>query len=72
MMYIVLDKARAVELGFSLHTHIEAHGKMILNEKELLGNDNIKGESLQEKAESIGGGIMTEAQLEQFKREGGN
>lgn len=71
MMYILVDKTKAVEIGYNLHTHIEAHGKVILNEKELLGDDNIKGDSLQEKAESIGGEVMTEAELEQFKKDGG-
>lgn len=71
MMYITVEKTRAVELGYNLHTHIEVHGKIILNEKELLGDDNIKGDTLLEKAESIGGEIMTEAQLEQFKKNGG-
>lgn len=71
-MYITVDKAMASNLGFRLHTHIEAHGKMILNEKELLGNALAKGNTLQEKAKSIGGTVMTEAELELFKKQGGN
>jgi len=70
-MYIIVDKTKAVEHGFKLHTHIEVHGKMILNEKELLMAASLSGETLQERAEELGGTVMTEAELEQFKREGG-
>lgn len=72
MMYITVDKLKALGLGFNLQTHIEVHGMMILNEKELLGNALIKGDTLQDKAKSIGGTVMTETELEQFKIQGGN
>lgn len=67
MMYIILDKLQALGLGFNLHTHITAHGKMILNEKEVLMSSNIQGDTLDERVKNICGEAMTEKELEQFK-----
>lgn len=67
MMYVILDKVQALGLGFNLHTHITAHGKMILNEKEILMSNNIQGDTLDERVKNIGGKAMTEQELEQFK-----
>ena len=67
MMYVILDKVQALGLGFNLHPPITAHGKMILNEKEILMSSNIQGDTLDERVKNIGGKSMTEQELEQFK-----
>lgn len=67
MMYVILDKGQALGLGFNMHTHITAHDKMILNEKEVLMSSNIQGDTLDERVKNIGGKAMTDQELEQFK-----
>ena len=67
MMYVILDKVQALGLGFDLHTHITANGKMILNEKEVLMSSNIQGDTFDKRVKNIGGKSMNEQELEQFK-----
>lgn len=69
-MYVTIDSGKAAGLGFRLNTHVTAHGKMIVNEKELLMRSDIGGDTLQEKAESVGGKTMDEYETIQFITKG--
>lgn len=71
MMYVVIDKSTALDIGLSIDTHRCINGKMIVNEKELLMNPLIKGDDTQERAESINGKVMNLAEVEQFINDGG-
>lgn len=71
MMYVVINKQKAQELGFSFDTHRCVGEQMVVNEKELLMNPLIKGDDTQERAESINGKVMSLAEVEQFIINGG-
>lgn len=70
MMYVIIYSSKAAELGFNVKTHVTAHGKMVLNEKEVLMRPDIEGDGLQERVESIGGKAMGEYETNQFINKG--
>lgn len=66
MKYIICDKVVASNFGFNPITHRVLGSLIILNEKEVTFCTAIGGDTLEEKAENIGGNIMTEDGVKDF------
>lgn len=71
MLYVVLDKAMALDIGLSQETHRCVGGKMVVNEKELLMNPLVTGNDTKERASSVNGEVMSLSEVEQFIKNGG-
>ena len=63
MKYIICDKVVASNYGFSPITHRVLGTLIILNEKEVTFCTAIEGDTLEEKAATIAGTVMTEGEV---------
>lgn len=70
MIYTMIDKQRASELGFSELSHRIVGDKMILNEKEIMFAD-IEGDTIDGKLAFLGGRRMTDYDVQQVIKKGG-
>lgn len=63
MNYVIADKAKAIEAGFSPVLHkIAQNGKMILSEREVLTSPLLNGD-IKERLESINGILISKNRL---------
>ena len=71
MRYILADKGKAVKAGFSTTTHLSGSTYMMLNEREVSYSPMLTGENLDDRAQQLGGSILTEKEAELHIKEGG-
>lgn len=64
MKYVIADKTLAFDVGFSLKTHHCSADKIILNEKEVLFNEGLRG-TFEERASMLHGEIVNVEQAKQ-------
>lgn len=65
MNYIIADKAKAKNWGFSELGHIVNGSKICLNEKEVINNPAMSG-TIEERAEELGGCVTSATEAKQI------
>lgn len=72
MKYIIIDINKASDLGILSPHRISNDGlQMIINENDLKNNPAIKGDTIEERVENIGGKLYSLPELNNLINEGG-
>ncbi|MEG1729614.1 MAG: hypothetical protein RR280_08770 [Bacteroidaceae bacterium] len=71
MIYVIADKVKCADSGFSTSTHRVNGNLMLLNEKEVINNVALSGMNLREKMIPISGKDYTLSEIKQVMKEGG-
>lgn len=71
MRYIIADKSAVAQLGISLAGHRTNRNLVLLNEKEVMTAAGISGDTLEERAEKIGGTVYGHDAIVHELKQGG-